>query len=177
MDAAGRQGRSLHRHDDLGSQAGQCSGCRGLFRPSGQAHGDEPADRRRRADGRADGAHRACSGQGLRSRRARLFRSRNPSDRAEAGAAGNGCASQAPADNGRLALLHRGCRQLGHGLPYAGHGQPARPRLEPARGCRLSAEPEGRCRRRLRRGQARLRRSLRQGRAAAGAGVLVADDV
>ena len=80
-------------------------------------------------------------------------------------------------DDQRLALLHQGRRQLRHRLSAARDGQPARPRLEPRAGRRVSAVAEGREGRRLRRRQVQVRGALREGPAAAGGGVLVADDV
>ena len=88
-----------------------------------------------------------------------------------------GRAAQGDEDHQRLALLHQGRGQLRHRLPAARHGQPARPRLEPRAGRRVSAVAEGREGRCLRRRQVQVRGALREGAAAAGRGVLVADDV
>ena len=126
-----------------GAQAGQRAGYRGLFRTSRRADEDQPADADRTRPWSNAWPDWTGPGQDF-DRQARASWTGRRSRSSPSWPSGDGPAPEGAEDHQRLALFHQGCRQLRHRLSAAGHGEPARPRLEPPAGRRLSTVSEGR---------------------------------
>ena len=86
LHARAGQGRPGHRHEDRRARAGQRARCRRLLQAAGRADEDQPAERRRRADGGQAGQDRHRARAGLRPVQARARGGQGHGEGAEAGA-------------------------------------------------------------------------------------------
>ena len=176
LHAAARQGRSQHRHEDAGARAGQPDGRDQLLQAAGRADEGQPArcGRTRRS---SRGWRRSASSPGRTS--IRQSSPPCPTSRTCRSSASSGSHATFPRRWASIVngwMFFKPAGRLRHRLPPARVGHADRPRRNSTAGRGLSDHRRWTRRADAERGQ-QIRHALPKGPDAAGARLLVADDV